>query len=40
MQDSNSTATKADDTRLLKAVLMVGAIFCLVAGAVQFLFQA
>ena len=38
MQDSNSTATKADDTRLLKAVLMVGAIFCLVGGAVQFLF--
>jgi hypothetical protein len=38
MQDNNSTATKADDTRLLKAVLMVGAIFSLVAGAVQFLF--
>ena len=38
MQDSNSTATRADDTRLLKTVLMVGAIFCLVAGVVQFLF--
>ena len=38
MQDNKSAATKADDTRLLKVLLMVGGCGCLVAGAVQFLF--
>jgi hypothetical protein len=38
MQDGNSNTTKADDTRLLKVLLMVGGIYCLFAGAVQFLF--
>ncbi|MHC4118469.1 MAG: hypothetical protein ACYSWO_13290 [Planctomycetota bacterium] len=38
MQESNSNAAKADDTRLLKVLLMVGGVYCLFAGAVQFLF--
>ena len=38
MQDNKSAATKADDTRLMKVLLMVGGCGCLVAGAVQFLF--
>ena len=38
MQDNKSAATNADDTRLLKVLLLVGGVYCLVAGAVQFLF--
>lgn len=38
MEDSNSTATKADDTRLLKALILIGSLFCLCAGVIQFLF--
>ena len=37
MQDNKSAATKADDTRLLKVLLLVGAIFCLAAGVIHFL---
>lgn len=40
MKDANSDPadSKADDARLLKVLLMVGGIFCLLAGAIQFVF--
>jgi|GEM_PF-3074257 len=37
-ENVSPAGSKADDIRLLKAVLMAGGIFCLAAGAVQFLF--
>ncbi len=38
MPDNKPEATRANDTRLLKALLMVGGCFCLMAGGVQFFF--